>query len=88
MPCSDKNSRICFRSRKFLISNGHGMKMTSSGFRKIWIIVLFVCPTLFNPSPVIESRKNFSDQRKFLFHVLIWNYDFQKNLVANHKMIK
>ena len=41
----------------------------------------------YSPSPVIESRKKFWVQRKFLFHVLIWPYDFQKNFGANRKMV-
>ena len=36
---------------------------------------------------MIESRKNFGAQRKFLFHVLIWPYNFQKNFGANHKWL-
>ena len=41
----------------------------------------------YSPSPVIESRKKFWVQRKFLFHVLIWPYDFQKNFGANRQMV-
>ena len=43
---------------------------------------------LYSPSPVTESSKNFRVrvQRKFLFHVLIQLYDFQKNFGANHKI--
>ena len=40
---------------------------------------------LNSPSPVTESRKNSCVQRKFLFHVLIWTYDFQKNFGGNYK---
>ena len=32
-----------------------------------------------NPSPAIESRKKFWAQKKFLFQVPIWPFDFQKN---------
>ena len=35
--------------------------------------------SFISPSPVIESRKNFWDQKKFLFHVLIGPFEFQKN---------
>ena len=37
------------------------------------------------PSPVIESCKNFWVQRTFLFHVIIWPYDFRNNLVETSK---
>ena len=46
---------------------------------KIWLQINHFIPS--NPSPVIKSRKNFWVQRKFLFHVLIWPYYFQKILV-------
>ena len=48
---------------------------------------LFCTFKSYSPNPVIKSYKNFWVQRKFLFHILIQPYDFQKNFGANHKMV-
>ena len=42
---------------------------------------------LFSANPVIESRKDFWVQKKFLFHVLIWSYELQKKFGANDKVV-
>ena len=41
----------------------------------------------YSPSPVVQSRKTFGVQRKFMFYVATWPHDFQKNFGANHKFV-